>query len=58
MEEILNKLDRMVEDIDYNGYNSNSEVYCKLTCKDIITLARFVREHADNITGNYYIDYM
>lgn len=58
MKEILDKLDRMVEDMDHHYWKLDSEVYGGLTFQDIITLAKFVRENADNITGNYYIDYM
>lgn len=56
MEDILDKLDDMVKDMDYHGWSRDSHVYGNLTYDDIIRLTKFVKEKT-NDTKERYIDY-
>lgn len=58
MEEIINKLDAMVRDMDYHGWELSSEVYGGLTYRDIVKIEKALMHLADLNIENYSVMYI
>lgn len=55
MEEILEKIDEIVKDLDYHAIPSNYNIYLGLNYQDLIDIAKFIKANT-NINKNYYFD--
>ena len=47
MEEILEKIDEIVKDLDYHGISSNYNIYLGLNYQDLIDIAKFIKTNAN-----------